>query len=136
MSSRAYEKPVDVVISRWDRGPEVLISTKAQLSSFGKNLPNRFEESYGDAGNLRDIGATATALLVVEWDATADEPVVTVYPDDVPDDAQPNSSPSSSTGYSPWHRSPITSRSENVGNAEASRSQKPTTENAMTLLSS
>jgi hypothetical protein len=50
---RAYEKQVDVVISRWDRGPEILISTKAQLSSFGKNLPNRFEESYGDAGNLR-----------------------------------------------------------------------------------
>lgn len=50
---RAYEKQVDVVISRWDRGPEVMISTKAQLSSFGKNLPNRFEESYGDAGNLR-----------------------------------------------------------------------------------
>jgi len=49
---RAYEKQVDVVIARWDRGPEVLISTKAQLSSFGKNLPNRFEESYGDAGNL------------------------------------------------------------------------------------
>jgi hypothetical protein len=41
------------VTSRWDRGPEVLISAKAQLSSFGKNLPNRFEESYGDAGNLR-----------------------------------------------------------------------------------
>jgi hypothetical protein len=50
---RAYEKQVDVVIARWDRGPEVLISTKAQMSSFGKNLPNRFEESYGDAGNLR-----------------------------------------------------------------------------------
>lgn len=50
---RAYEKQVDVVIARWNRGPEVLISTKAQLSSFGKNLPNRFEESYGDAGNLR-----------------------------------------------------------------------------------
>lgn len=50
---RAYEKQVDVVISRRDRGPELLISTKAQLSSFGKNLPNRFEESYGDAGNLR-----------------------------------------------------------------------------------
>lgn len=44
---------VDVVIARWDRGPQLLISTKAQLSSFGKNLPNRFEESYGDAGNLR-----------------------------------------------------------------------------------
>lgn len=50
---RAYEKQVDVVIARWDRGPELLVSTKAQLSSFGKNLPNRFEESYGDAGNLR-----------------------------------------------------------------------------------
>ncbi len=50
---RAYEKQVDVVLARWDRGPEIMISTKAQLSSFGKNLPNRFEESYGDAGNLR-----------------------------------------------------------------------------------
>jgi hypothetical protein len=50
---RAYVKQVDVCISRWDRGPEILVSTKAQLSSFRKNLPNRFEESYGDAGNLR-----------------------------------------------------------------------------------
>ena len=50
---RAYEKQVDVCIARWDRGPELLVSTKAQTSSFGKNLPNRFEEAYGDAGNLR-----------------------------------------------------------------------------------
>jgi hypothetical protein len=50
---RAYDKQVDVCISRWDTGPEVLISTKAQLSSFAKNLPNRFEEAYGDAANLR-----------------------------------------------------------------------------------
>ena len=50
---RAYEKQVDVCIARWERGPELLISTKAQVSSFGKNLPNRFEEAYGDAGNLR-----------------------------------------------------------------------------------
>jgi hypothetical protein len=50
---RAYEKQVDVCLARWDRGPEILISTKAQLSSFGKNLPNRFEEAYGDAANLR-----------------------------------------------------------------------------------
>jgi hypothetical protein len=50
---RAYVKQVDVCLSRWDRGPEILVSTKAQLSSFRKNLPNRFEESYGDAGNLR-----------------------------------------------------------------------------------
>lgn len=50
---RAYEKQVDVAIARWDRGPELLLSTKTQLSSFGKNLSNRFEEAYGDAGNLR-----------------------------------------------------------------------------------
>jgi hypothetical protein len=50
---RAYDKQVDVCIARWERGPELLISTKAQLSSFGKNLPNRFEEAYGDAANLR-----------------------------------------------------------------------------------
>ena len=49
---RAYDKQVDVVITRWDRGPEVLISTKAQGASFGKNLPNRFEEAVGDAANL------------------------------------------------------------------------------------
>lgn len=50
---RAYEKQVDVAMARWDRGPELLLSTKTQVSSFGKNLPNRFEEAYGDAGNLR-----------------------------------------------------------------------------------
>lgn len=50
---RAYQKQVDVCVARWDRGPELLISTKAQLSSFGNNLGSRFEEAYGDAGNLR-----------------------------------------------------------------------------------
>ncbi|WP_029212131.1 hypothetical protein [Arsenicicoccus bolidensis] len=50
---RAYYKQIDVCIARWDRGPELLLSTKAQVSSFGKNLPNRFEEAYGDAANLR-----------------------------------------------------------------------------------
>lgn len=50
---RAYEKQVDVCIARWDRGPELLVSTKAMLSSFAKNLSNRFEEAYGDAANLR-----------------------------------------------------------------------------------
>ena len=75
---RAYAKQVDVVMSRWDRGPEILISTKAQLSSFGKNLPNRFEEAYGDAGNLRGrhpLAATGyvfvqrASILVDEPDA-------------------------------------------------------------------
>ncbi len=49
---RAYEKQVDVCIARWERGPELIISTKGQVSSFAKNLPNRFE-AYGDAANLR-----------------------------------------------------------------------------------
>jgi hypothetical protein len=48
-----YFKQVDVVISDWDTGPELLISTKRMDSSFGKNAANRVEESYGDAKNLR-----------------------------------------------------------------------------------
>lgn len=50
---RAYVKQVDVVMSQWARGPELLISTKSMVSSFRNNLANRFEESYGDAKNLR-----------------------------------------------------------------------------------
>ncbi len=48
-----YVKQVDVVISSWQTGPELLISTKRMDSSFGKNAANRVEESYGDAKNLR-----------------------------------------------------------------------------------
>jgi len=48
-----YLKQVDVVISDWVTGPELLISTKRMDSSYGKNAPNRIEESYGDAKNLR-----------------------------------------------------------------------------------
>lgn len=48
-----YVKQVDVVISSWQAGPELLISTKRMDSSFGKNAANRVEESYGDAKNLR-----------------------------------------------------------------------------------
>jgi hypothetical protein len=50
---RAYVKQVDVVIAQWSRGPELMVSTKSMVSSFGNNLKNRFEESYGDAKNLR-----------------------------------------------------------------------------------
>lgn len=50
---KAYIKQVDVVIAQWSRGPELLVSTKTMMSSFRKNLPNRFEEAYGDAANLR-----------------------------------------------------------------------------------
>lgn len=48
-----YLKQVDVVISNWVAGPELLVSTKRMDSSFGKNAANRVEESYGDAKNLR-----------------------------------------------------------------------------------
>lgn len=48
-----YVKQVDVVMSDWRTGPELLISTKRMDSSFNKNAANRVEESYGDAKNLR-----------------------------------------------------------------------------------
>lgn len=48
-----YVKQVDVGMSSWETGPELLISTKRMDSSFGKNAANRVEESYGDAKNLR-----------------------------------------------------------------------------------
>ncbi|MEH3122144.1 MAG: hypothetical protein PGN16_09220 [Sphingomonas phyllosphaerae] len=48
-----YFKQVDVIMTGWDTGPELLISTKRMDSSYGKNAPNRIEESYGDAKNLR-----------------------------------------------------------------------------------
>lgn len=47
-----YLKQVDVIVSSWQVGPELLISTKRMDSSFGKNAANRVEESYGDAKNL------------------------------------------------------------------------------------
>jgi hypothetical protein len=48
-----YVKQVDVVMSSWETGPELMVSTKRMDSSFGKNAANRVEESYGDAKNLR-----------------------------------------------------------------------------------
>ena len=48
-----YRKQVDVVISNWDRGAELIVSTKSMLSSYWNNLRNRFEEFIGDARNLR-----------------------------------------------------------------------------------
>lgn len=50
---RVFLKQADVLIAQWSRGAELLISTKSMLSSYAKNLRNRFEESYGDAKNLR-----------------------------------------------------------------------------------
>ena len=71
---RAYDKQVDVCISRWKTGPELLISTKTQVSSFGKNLPNRFEEALGDAANLRERHPlAATGYLFVQRSTIRDD---------------------------------------------------------------
>jgi hypothetical protein len=48
-----YLKQVDVIISDWATGPELLVSTKRMDSSYANNAANRIEESYGDAKNLR-----------------------------------------------------------------------------------
>lgn len=58
----AYSKQADVVVASWAAGVEVLISTKTMLSSYQKNLRNRFEEGYGDAKNLRGRHPLAAAL--------------------------------------------------------------------------
>lgn len=50
----AYVKQVDAgIASSWVSGPEALVSIKTQSSSFGKNVNNRIEESYGDGQNLK-----------------------------------------------------------------------------------
>jgi hypothetical protein len=51
---RFYVKQVDVVVSDWRRGPDILVSGKSMLSSYRKNLKNRYEEAIGEAHNLRD----------------------------------------------------------------------------------
>ena len=53
VTGSAYTKQADVVVASWAAGVELLISTKTMLSSYQKNLRNRFEEGYGDAKNLR-----------------------------------------------------------------------------------
>jgi hypothetical protein len=51
---RFYVKQVDVLVSSWQRGPDVLVSTKTMFSSYLKNIPNRYEEAVGEATNLRN----------------------------------------------------------------------------------
>lgn len=72
---KAYVKQVDVLISQWARGPELMVSTKSMVSSFRKNLPNRFEEAYGDAQNLRCRYPLASmGFLFFMRSTAADEP--------------------------------------------------------------
>lgn len=73
---KAYYKQVDVVISQWARGPELLISTKRMDSSLSNNAFNRIEESYGDAHNLRGRYPMAAIgyLLVIRARALDESP--------------------------------------------------------------
>lgn len=73
-----YVKQVDVIMSHWSTGPEIMISTKRMDSSFGKNAANRVEESYGDAKNLRLRYPQAAAGFVYGlrstcWDESPDK---------------------------------------------------------------
>jgi hypothetical protein len=64
---RFYVKQVDVLVSAWQRGPDILVSTKTQFSSYLKNKNNRYEEAVGEASNLRDrypMAAMGFAYLV------------------------------------------------------------------------
>lgn len=55
-----YAKQIDVAISSWRRGPDVLISTKTMFSSYRKNLKNRHEEAVGEVMSLRARHPMAT----------------------------------------------------------------------------
>lgn len=62
-----YAKQVDVVISSWRRGPELLVSTKTMLSSYRNNFKNRHEEAVGEVETLRrrhPMAAMGFAFLV------------------------------------------------------------------------
>lgn len=48
-----YSKQIDVGISSWRRGPDILISTKTMFSAYRKNLKNRHEEAVGEVFSLR-----------------------------------------------------------------------------------
>lgn len=66
-----YVKQVDVVMSAWNTGPEIMISTKRMDSSFGNNAANRVEESYGDAKNLRSRHPQAALGFIYGLRSTA-----------------------------------------------------------------
>jgi hypothetical protein len=72
---RNYVKQVDVVMSTWQSGPQLMVSTKRMDYSFAKNAPNRVEESYGDAKNLggRHPHAALGFLFCLRADAFTDD---------------------------------------------------------------
>jgi len=48
-----YAKQIDVGMSSWQRGPDLLISTKTMFSAYRNNLRNRHEEAVGEVSSLR-----------------------------------------------------------------------------------
>src|SRR5205823_3250905 len=50
---KLYTKQVDVLIASWDKGAELIVSTKSALSSYWNNVRNRYEEEVGNHANLR-----------------------------------------------------------------------------------
>lgn len=62
-----YAKQIDVGLSSWRRGPDLLISTKTMFSAYRKNLKNRHEEAVGEVSSLRrrhPMAAMGYAYLV------------------------------------------------------------------------
>ena len=62
-----YAKQIDVGMSSWQRGPDLLISTKTMFSAYRKNLKNRHEEAVGEVSSLRrrhPMAAMGYAYLV------------------------------------------------------------------------
>lgn len=62
-----YAKQIDVGMSSWQRGPDLLISTKTMFSAYRKNLKNRHEEAVGEVSSLRrrhPMAAVGYAYLV------------------------------------------------------------------------
>lgn len=62
-----YSKQIDVGLSSWRRGPDLLISTKTMFSAYSKNLKNRHEEAVGEVASLRrrhPMAAMGYAYLV------------------------------------------------------------------------
>jgi hypothetical protein len=55
-----YSKQFDVLVADWDRGVELLVSTKGMTKSFSNNLINRWEEFVGEIRNVRGRYPLAT----------------------------------------------------------------------------
>lgn len=69
-----FPKEVDVLVADWDRGVELLISTKSMTGSYGNNMNNRWEEFVGDVRNIRGRFPLATlgVLFLVDHSIIGD----------------------------------------------------------------